>query len=66
MPRPLTPDIDSRVCIPVRLQPFNQLEKECRASLPCGTVTDVAAEHIVSDNEPLETFPRSSSALPRR
>jgi hypothetical protein len=43
MPRPLMQEADSRVCIPASLQPFNQLEKECRASLPCGIVTDVAA-----------------------
>lgn len=56
MPRPLMQEADSRVCIPASLQPFNQLEKECRASLPCGTVAAVAAEHTVSDNESLETL----------
>jgi hypothetical protein len=56
MPRPLIPDTVSRACIPASLQPCNQLEKECCASLPCGTVTDIAAEHTVSDNEHLETF----------
>jgi hypothetical protein len=38
------------------LQPYNQLEKECCASLPFGTVAGVAGEHTVSDDEPLETF----------
>jgi hypothetical protein len=82
MPRPLIPDTASRACIPASLQPCNQLEKECYASLPRGTVTDVAAEHSVSHNEPLEIMmrnrlsgaqiahvtliSRSSYALPRR
>jgi hypothetical protein len=61
MPRPLIPDTASRACIPASLQPCNQLEKECYASLPRGTVTDVAAEHSVSHNEPLEIMMRKPS-----
>lgn len=56
MPRQLIPDTVSKAGIPASLQPCNQLEKECCADLPRGIVTDVAAEHTVSDNEPLETF----------
>ena len=56
MPRPLIPDTVSWAYIPASLQPCDQLEKECYASLPYGTVADVAAEHSVSHNEPLETF----------